>query len=128
MKTFHILDPFTEQELLLPPFSKRQSKKEDLRRIQTRNARQRNCITSLLYCSRNIENAFHDATIEPNDGIGEIYVPYDGMPYRYVPIGRIRQQRKNVFEMFPKLRTCTKTKAPLRVDSPPYSIGQKFSQ
>jgi predicted helicase len=34
MKTFHILDPFTEQELLLPPFSKRQSKKEDLRQYK----------------------------------------------------------------------------------------------
>jgi predicted helicase len=78
----------------------------------------------------NIENAYHDATPDPDDGIGkENYTPFDGIVL--TDTFQLGEVEENVLfsEMFPKNseRLEQQKKGPIRVimGNPPYSIGQK---
>jgi predicted helicase len=79
----------------------------------------------------NIENAFHDATLDPDDGIGkEKYLPFDGIVLTDTfQLGETDASEKMFSEMFPQNsdRVEKQKKAPLRViiGNPPYSVGQK---
>ena len=79
----------------------------------------------------NIENAYHDATPNPDDGIGkEIYTPFDGICLTDTfQLGETDASEKMFSEMFPQNseRVAKQKNAPLRViiGNPPYSIGQK---
>lgn len=78
----------------------------------------------------NIENAFHDATLDPDDGIGkEKYIPFDGIVLTDTfQLGETDNSEKMFSEMFPQNseRVAKQKKSPLRViiGNPPYSIGQ----
>ena len=79
----------------------------------------------------NIENAYHDATPDPDDGIGkEKYTPFDGIVLTDTfQLGETDENQKLFSEMFPQNseRVAKQKKAPLRVimGNPPYSRGQE---
>lgn len=79
----------------------------------------------------NIENAYHDATPDPDDGIGKSkYTPYDGIVLTDTfQLGETDDSEKLFSEMFPQnsKRVERQKKSPLRVivGNPPYSVGQK---
>ncbi len=129
----HVLDPFTGtgtfitrllQSGLIP--------EKDLER-KYRHELHANEIVLLAYyiAAVNIENAFHDATLDPDDGIGkEKYIPFDGIVLTDTfQLGETDASEKMFSEMFPQNsdRVAKQKKAPLRViiGNPPYSIGQK---
>lgn len=132
-ENIHVLDPFTGtgtfitrllQSGLIP--------EKDLER-KYRHELHANEIVLLAYyiAAVNIENAFHDATLDPNDGIGkEKYIPFDGIVLTDTfQLGETDASEKMFSEMFPQNsnRVERQKKAPLRViiGNPPYSIGQK---
>jgi predicted helicase len=129
----HVLDPFTGtgtfitrllQSGLIP--------EKDLER-KYRHELHANEIVLLAYyiAAVNIENAFHDATLDPDDGIGkEKYIPFDGIVLTDTfQLGETDASEKMFSEMFPQNsdRVERQKKAPLRViiGNPPYSVGQK---
>ncbi|HRU59959.1 MAG TPA: DEAD/DEAH box helicase family protein [Bacteroidia bacterium] len=129
----HILDPFTGtgtfitrllQSGLIRP--------EDLDR-KYRHELHANEIVLLAYyiAAINIENAYHDATPDPDDGIGKNkYVPFEGIVLTDTfQLGESGAADKLFSEMFPQnsARVVRQKKAPVRViiGNPPYSIGQK---
>lgn len=132
-ENIHILDPFTGtgtfitrllQSGLIP--------EKDLER-KYRHELHANEIVLLAYyiAAVNIENAFHDATLDPDDGIGkEKYIPFDGIVLTDTfQLGETDASEKMFSEMFPQNsdRVERQKKAPLRViiGNPPYSVGQK---
>ena len=129
----HILDPFTGtgtfitrllQSGLIRP--------EDLDR-KYRHELHANEIVLLAYyiAAINIENAYHDATPDPDDGIGKNkYVPFEGIVLTDTfQLGESGAADKLFSEMFPQnsARVVRQKKAPVRViiGNPPYSVGQK---
>jgi len=131
----HVLDPFTGtgtfmtrllQSGLIP--------EKDLER-KYRHELHANEIVLLAYyiATINIENAFHDATLDPDDGIGkEKYIPFDGIVLTDTfQLGETDASEKMFSEMFPQNseRVAKQKNAPLRViiGNPPYSVGQKDS-
>ncbi|MBN8641226.1 MAG: DEAD/DEAH box helicase [Flavobacteriales bacterium] len=132
-ENIHVLDPFTGtgtfitrllQSGLIP--------EKDLER-KYRHELHANEIVLLAYyiAAVNIENAFHDATLDPDDGIDkEKYIPFDGIVLTDTfQLGETDASEKMFSEMFPQNsnRVERQKKAPLRViiGNPPYSIGQK---
>jgi predicted helicase len=79
----------------------------------------------------NIENAYHDATPDPDDGVGTAdYTPFDGIVLTDTfQLGETEDGDKLFSEMFPQnsKRVQRQRKAPLRViiGNPPYSVGQR---
>ena len=79
----------------------------------------------------NIENAYHDATPDPNDGIGtDKYTPFDGIVLTDTfQLGESNNSERLFSEMFPQNseRVAKQMNSPLRViiGNPPYSVGQK---
>lgn len=129
----HILDPFTGTGTFMTRLLQSGLIEEkDLER-KYRHELHANELVLLAYyiASINIENAFHDATPDPDDGIGkEKYIPFDGIVLTDTfQLGETDQSEKLFSEMFPQNseRVAKQKKAPLRViiGNPPYSIGQK---
>jgi predicted helicase len=132
MKTFIFSTHLQEQELLLLRFAKWFDKCKRFRtQIQTRITRQRNCIVAYYIAAINIENAYHDATPDPDDGIGkENYTSFDGIVLTDTfQLGETIIAKNSISEMFPQnsKRVERQKKAPLRIiiGNPPYSVGQK---
>jgi predicted helicase len=79
----------------------------------------------------NIENAFHDATPDPDDGIGkDKYIPFEGICLTDTfQLGESASADDLYSESFPQnsKRVQNQKKAPLRVilGNPPYSVGQR---
>lgn len=129
----HILDPFTGtgtfitrllQSGLIP--------EKDLVRKYTQELHANEIVLLAYYIAAvNIENAFHDATLDPDDGIGkEKYIPFDGIVLTDTfQLGETDNSQKLFSKMFPQnsARVQKQKDAPIRVimGNPPYSIGQK---
>jgi predicted helicase len=129
----HILDPFTGTGTFMTRLLQSGLiEQKDLER-KYKNELHANELVLLAYyiATINIENAFHDATDDPNDGIGkEKYIPFDGIVLTDTfQLGETDNSEKMFSEMFPQNseRVAKQKKAPLRViiGNPPYSIGQK---
>ena len=79
----------------------------------------------------NIENAYHDATPDPDDGVGkENYTSFDGIVLTDTfQLSETREGEIQYEEMLKKNsdRVERQKKAPLRIiiGNPPYSVGQK---
>jgi predicted helicase len=132
-ENIHILDPFTGtgtfmtrllQSGLIRP--------EDLTRKYTRELHANEIVLLAYYIAAvNIENAYHDATPDPDDGIGKAnYSPFDGIVLTDTfQLGETDESEKLFSAMFPQNseRVLAQKKAPLRViiGNPPYSVGQK---
>jgi predicted helicase len=132
-ENIHILDPFTGtgtfitrllQSGLIRP--------EDLHRKYTQELHANEIVLLAYYIAAiNIENAFHDATPDPDDGIGKAkYIPFDGIVLTDTfQLGESDESEKLFSAMFPQNseRVLAQKKAPLRViiGNPPYSVGQK---
>jgi predicted helicase len=132
-ENIHILDPFTGtgtfitrllQSGLIRP--------EDLTRKYTQELHANEIVLLAYYIAAiNIENAYHDATPDPDDGIGKAkYTPFDGIVLTDTfQLGETDESEKLFSAMFPQNseRVLAQKKAPLRViiGNPPYSVGQK---
>jgi len=129
----HILDPFTGTGTFITRLLQSGLIEEkDLER-KYRHELHANEIVLLAYyiAAINIENAFHDQTLDPDDGIGkEKYIPFDGIVLTDTfQLGETADGEKLFSEMFPQnsKRVQRQQKAPLRIimGNPPYSVGQK---
>lgn len=128
----HILDPFTGTGTFITRLLQSGLiKEEDLERKYKHEIHANEIVLLAYYIAAiNIENAFHDATLDPDDGIGkEKYIPYDGICLTDTfQLGETDDSEKMFSEMFPQNseRVQRQKKAPLRVimGNPPYSIGQ----
>lgn len=132
-ENIHILDPFTGtgtfmtrllQSGLIRP--------DDLERKYARELHANEIVLLAYYIAAiNIENAYHDATPDPHDGIGKAsYTPFDGIVLTDTfQLGETDDADKLFSAMFPQnsARVQAQQKAPLRViiGNPPYSVGQK---
>lgn len=132
-ENIHVLDPFTGTGTFMTRLLQSGLiDQKDLER-KYRHELHANEIVLLAYyiAAVNIENAFHDATEDPDDGIGtEKYIPFDGIVLTDTfQLGETDASEKMFSEMFPQNsdRVERQKKAPLRViiGNPPYSIGQK---
>ena len=132
-ENIHVLDPFTGTGTFITRlFQSGLIPEKDLER-KYRHEIHANEIVLLAYyiAAVNIENAFHDATLDPDDGIGKAkYIPFDGICLTDTfQLGETDASEKMFSEMFPQNseRVEKQKKAPLRViiGNPPYSIGQK---
>ncbi len=129
----HILDPFTGTGTFITRLLQSGLIKEhDLLRKYTKELHANEIILLAYYIAAvNIENAFHDQTLDPDDGIGkEKYIPFDGIVLTDTfQLGETDHSEKLFSEMFPKNseRVQAQQKAPVRVimGNPPYSVGQK---
>ncbi|WP_026914582.1 DEAD/DEAH box helicase [Christiangramia portivictoriae] len=129
----HILDPFTGTGTFITRLLQSGLIKEkDLERKYTQELHANEIVLLAYYIAAvNIENAFHDQTPDPDDGIGkEKYIPFDGIVLTDTfQLGETDHGEKLFSDMFPQnsKRVQAQQKAPLRVimGNPPYSIGQK---
>jgi predicted helicase len=129
----HILDPFTGTGTFITRLLQSGLiKEEDLERKYKYEIHANEIVLLAYYIAAvNIENAYHDATLDPDDGIGkEKYTPYDGICLTDTfQLGESDNSEKMFSEMFPQNseRVLRQKKAPLRViiGNPPYSVGQK---
>lgn len=128
----HILDPFTGTGTFITRLLQSGLiKQEDLYRKYTKELHANEIVLLAYYIAAvNIENAFHDATPDPDDGIGkEKYIPFDGIVL--TDTFQLGESNSDVLfsEMFPEnsKRLEEQRKGPIRVimGNPPYSIGQK---
>lgn len=132
-ENIHLLDPFTGTGTFITRlFQSGLIKEEDLERKYKHEIHANEIVLLAYYiASVNIENAFHDATLDPDDGIGtEKYIPFDGICLTDTfQLGETQASEKLFSEMFPQNsdRVEKQKKAPLRIifGNPPYSIGQK---
>lgn len=129
----HILDPFTGTGTFMTRLLQSGLvEQKDLERKYKHELHANEIVLLAYYIATiNIENAFHDATEDPDDGIGkEKYTPFDGIVLTDTfQLGESDHSEKMFSEMFPQNseRVAKQKKAPLRViiGNPPYSIGQK---
>lgn len=129
----HILDPFTGTGTFITRLLQSGLiEQNDLERKYKYEIHANEIVLLAYYIAAiNIENAYHDATIDPNDGIGkEKYTPFDGIVLTDTfQLGESDDSTKLFAEMFPQNseRVARQKKAPLRViiGNPPYSVGQK---
>lgn len=132
-ENIHILDPFTGTGTFITRLL--QSGLIDLNDLERKYKYElhANEIVLLAYyiAAINIENAYHDATPDPDDGVGKAnYTPFEGIVLTDTfQLGETDDAEKLFSEMFPKNseRVQRQKKAPLRVimGNPPYSVGQK---
>ena len=132
-ENIHILDPFTGtgtfitrllQSGLIRP--------DDLDRKYAHELHANEIVLLAYYIAAvNIENAYHDATPDPDDGIGkDKYTPFEGIVLTDTfQLGENDESEKLFSAMFPQNseRVLAQKKAPLRViiGNPPYSVGQR---
>ena len=129
----HILDPFTGTGTFITRLLQSGLIEEkDLERKYKHELHANEIVLLAYYIAAiNIENAFHDQTLDPDDGIGkEKYIPFDGIVLTDTfQLGESQDGEKLFSEMFPQNseRVQRQQKAPLRIimGNPPYSIGQK---
>lgn len=132
-ENIHVLDPFTGTGTFITRLL--QSGLIDVKDLERkyRHELHANEIVLLAYyiAAVNIETAYHDATPDPNDGIGkENYIPFEGIVLTDTfQLGENEDSDILFSEMFPQNseRVSNQMKAPLRViiGNPPYSVGQK---
>lgn len=132
-ENIHILDPFTGTGTFITRLL--QSGLIDVKDLERKykDELHANEIVLLAYyiAAINIENAYHDATPDPNDGVGKTnYKPFEGI----VLTDTFQMSETNdgeiQYEEFLKKnsdRVEKQKKAPLQViiGNPPYSVGQK---
>ena len=132
-ENIHILDPFTGTGTFITRLLQSGLIEEkDLERKYKHELHANEIVLLAYYIAAvNIENAYHDQTPDPDDGIGkEKYTPFDGIVLTDTfQLGETDESQKLFSEMFPQNseRVARQKKAPLRVimGNPPYSIGQK---
>lgn len=132
-ENIHILDPFTGTGTFITRLLQSGLIEEkDLERKYKHELHANEIVLLAYYIAAiNIENAYHDATPDPDDGIGKSkYTPYDGIVLTDTfQLGETDDSEKLFSEMFPQnsKRVERQKKSPLRViiGNPPYSIGQK---
>jgi predicted helicase len=132
-ENIHILDPFTGTGTFLVRLL--QSGLIDVKDLERKykDELHANEIVLLAYyiAAINIENAYHDATPDPDDGIGkENYTSFDGIVLTDTfQLSETREGEIQYEEMLKKNsdRVEKQRKAPLRIiiGNPPYSVGQK---
>ncbi|MBE2217755.1 MAG: DEAD/DEAH box helicase [Ignavibacteria bacterium] len=129
----HILDPFTGTGTFITRLLQSGLiKPEDLER-KYRHELHANEIVLLAYyiAAVNIENAYHDQTPDPDDGIGKTkYTPFEGIVLTDTfQLSETEESEKLFSEVFPQNseRVEAQKKAPIRIiiGNPPYSVGQK---
>jgi predicted helicase len=129
----HILDPFTGTGTFVTRLLQSGLIRPDDLERKYKNELHANEIVLLAYyiATINIENAFHDATPDPDDGIGKAkYFPFEGICLTDTfQLGETANADDIFSDRFPKNSERVKRQkaAPLRVilGNPPYSIGQK---
>lgn len=132
-ENIHVLDPFTGTGTFMTRLLQSGIiKQKDLLRKYTKELHANEIVLLAYYIAAvNIENAFHDQTEDPDDGIGNPkYVPFEGICLTDTfQLGESEDGEKLFSEMFPQNseRVQRQKKAPLRVifGNPPYSKGQK---
>ena len=132
-ENIHILDPFTGTGTFITRLLQSGLIEEkDLERKYKYELHANEIVLLAYYIAAvNIENAYHDATPDPDDGIGkENYTPFEGIVLTDTfQLGEADGTQKLFSEMFPQNseRVAAQKKAPLRVimGNPPYSVGQK---
>lgn len=129
----HILDPFTGTgTFIVRLLQSGLIQEKDLFRKYTQELHANEIVLLAYYIAAvNIENAYHDATPDPDDGLGkEKFTPFDGIVLTDTfQLGETDTGQKLFSEMFPQNseRVQKQKDAPIRVimGNPPYSIGQK---
>lgn len=132
-ENIHILDPFTGTGTFMTRLLQSGLIEEkDLDRKYKHELHANEIVLLAYYIAAiNIENAYHDQTPDPDDGIGKLkYIPFDGIVLTDTfQLGETDDSEKLFSEMFPQnsKRVERQKKSPLRViiGNPPYSIGQK---
>ena len=131
-ENIHILDPFTGTGTFLVRLL--QSGLIDIKDLERKykDELHANEIVLLAYyiAAINIENAYHDATPDPDDGVGkENYTSFDGIVLTDTfQLSETKEGEIQYEEMLKKNsdRVEKQRKAPLRIiiGNPPYSVGQ----
>lgn len=129
----HVLDPFTGTGTFITRLLQSGLiDQNDLDRKYKHELHANEIVLLAYYIATiNIENAYHEATPNPEDGIGkELYIPFDGICLTDTfQLGETDASEKMFSEMFPQNsdRVAKQKNAPLRViiGNPPYSVGQK---
>ena len=132
-ENIHILDPFTGTGTFITRLIQSGLIVEkDLGRKYLHEIHANEIVLLAYYIAAvNIENAYHDQTLDPDDGIGkEKYTPFDGIVLTDTfQLGETEDGERLFSDMFPQNsdRVVRQKKAPLRIiiGNPPYSIGQK---
>lgn len=131
-ENIHVLDPFTGTgTFMVRLLQSGLIDANDLERKYKHELHANEIVLLAYYIAAiNIENAYHDATPDPDDGVGkENYTPFDGIVLTDTfQLGESDDADKLFSDMFPKNseRVQRQKKAPLRViiGNPPYSVGQ----
>ncbi len=129
----HILDPFTGTGTFMTRLLQTGLiRPDDLERKYARELHANEIVLLAYYIAAiNIENAYHDATPDPDDGIGKAnYTPFEGIVLTDTfQLGESDNPDELFSEKFPQnsSRVQAQQRAPLRViiGNPPYSVGQK---
>jgi predicted helicase len=132
-ENIHILDPFTGTgTFIVRLIQSGIIRQQDLERKYTSEIHANEIVLLAYYIAAiNIENAFHDRTPDPYDGIGkENYIPFEGIVLTDTfQLGETVDGEKLFSEMFPQnsKRVLRQKKAPLRIiiGNPPYYVGQR---
>lgn len=132
-ENIHILDPFTGTGTFITRLLQSGLIRNDdlLRKYNIEIHANEIVLLAYYIASVNIENAFHDVTPDPEDGIGkENYIPFEGICLTDTfQLGETADGERLFSEMFPQNseRVQRQKKAPLRViiGNPPYSAGQR---
>lgn len=132
-ENIHILDPFTGTGTFITRLLQSGLIEEkDLERKYKYEIHANEIVLLAYYIAAvNIENAYHDQTPDPEDGMGtDKYTPFEGIVLTDTfQLGETDDSEKLFSSMFPQnsKRVQLQQKAPLRViiGNPPYSIGQK---
>jgi predicted helicase len=129
----HILDPFTGTGTFITRLLQSGLiKEEDLERKYKGEIHANEIVLLAYYIAAiNIESAYHDQTLDPDDGIGKTkYTPFEGIVLTDTfQLGETQDGEKMFSEIFPQnsQRVQRQQKSPLRIimGNPPYSVGQK---
>ncbi|MDB4066810.1 DEAD/DEAH box helicase family protein [Flavobacteriaceae bacterium] len=129
----HILDPFTGTGTFITRLLQNGLiEQKDLFRKYTKELHANEIVLLAYYIAAiNIESAYHDATEDPDDGIGkERFTPYEGIVLTDTfQLAESDGSDKLFSEMFPQNseRVQKQKDAPIQViiGNPPYSVGQK---
>ena len=132
-ENIHILDPFTGTGTFITRLlqSGLIEEKDLDRKYQLELHANEIVLLAYYIAAINIENAYHDATPDTDDGIGkEKYFPFEGIVLTDTfQLGETDNSDKLFSETFPQntARVEAQKKAPLRVimGNPPYSVGQQ---
>ena len=132
-ENIHILDPFTGTGTFITRLLQSGLiDNKDLERKYKYEIHANEIVLLAYYIAAvNIENAYHDATPTPDDGMGGgTYHPFEGIVLTDTfQLGETGAVNRMFSEMFPQNseRVAQQKKAPLRVivGNPPYSVGQR---